>query len=273
MSIGIARSVSRMEQRLDWLDATDPQKRTMGILQSLPFIRAAWTMGFIDYQNPQVCDATGMQYRLTNNNASLFGFDSSAPYAEFDGVNQYLSRADGGAGNWADILGTEGYIPVSQRGLTIGGWFRFDRLTNAEFLAGKNDNTIANLSYQLIFRGDLANDPLRFTIGNGAAADSVDVNITPETGRWYFVAGRYDPGTEIKIYAASGGAVQENTNAVGIPAALNDSNSEFTIGAYSAGAAGAYLDGRASCVFLCAGMLSDAWIRCLYSQFRSIFRV
>lgn len=273
MSIEIARSVARVEKRLQYVESTDPQKRTLAPLASLPFIRAGWTMGFIDYQNPRVCDVTGMGYRLTDNNGPTYGFDLSAPYVEFNGANQWLNRADGGAANWADILGTEAYVPANLRGLTFGGWFYFDRLTNQEFLIAKDNAVAAGSSYRLEFRGDLANDPFRFVISNGAAFTTVTHTLskTVETSRWYYVVGRYDPGTETKIYLGAGDALESSTNVVAIPAALNDSAADLTIGAQSGG--GLYLDGRASCCFLCAGYLSDAWVRCLYSQLREVFRV
>lgn len=273
MTIHVTRSMTKLWKRMGYLESTDPQKRTCAPLVSLPFIRAGWTMGFIDYQNPRVCDVTGMGYRLTDNNAPVYGFDLSAPYAEFDGVNQWLNRADGGAGNWADILGTEAYVPAAQRGLTFGGWFRFDRLTNHEFLIAKDTTVVGTSSYRLSFRGDVANDPFYFVISNGAAFTTVTHTLskTVEISRWYFVVGRYTPGAEIKIYVGAGDAVESSTNVVAIPAALNDSTADLTIGSQSGG--GLYLDGRASCCFLCAGALSDAWVRCLYSQLREIFRV
>lgn len=269
--IGIVRTISRLEESLLRIMTVDPQKRTTAPLMSLPQLRATWTMGQVDYQNPQALDISGGGYHLTNNNVALFGDDLSAPYADFDGVNQYLSRADGGAGNWADITGTEAYIPAAQQGLTLGGWFYFDRITNNETLIAKSDATVAGTAYMLQFRGDLANDPIRFIVGSGVAAFTVELQITPTTGRWYFIAGRYDPGTEITLYIGSGGALVTNTNVVGIPAALVDNGTQFTIGANAV--PGNYLDGKASCCFLCAGFLSDAWVGCLYSQLRSIFRV
>jgi len=273
MSLLLARNMTDARNRIERIEAADRQKRLTAAILSLPYLRAVWTMGAVDYQNPQVQDATGNGYALTNNNTSLFGDNLSAPYAEFDGVNQYLSRADGGAGNWADIVGTELYIPAGQRGLTFGGWFQLDRLTLAEFLIAKGTNVAATESYSLRFRGDVANDPFQFSISNGLAITSIThtSSTTVTTGRWYYVVGRFDPGNEIRLFLGNGSALESTALAVGIPAALNDSATAFTIGA--SGVPGNYLDGKASCCFLCAGLLTDSWVKCLYSQLRSIFRI
>jgi hypothetical protein len=273
MSRDIARRLGLLQGEVERITTTDAQKRQTWALCSLPYLRAAWTMGTIDYQNPQVQDATGNGYALTNNNGSQFGDTLSAPYADFDGVNQNLSRADGGAGNWADILGTETYIPAAQRGLTLGGWFQFDRLTNWEGLFAKYTGVAGASSYELGFRGDLAGDPFQFVVSSGAALLTVQhtPSVATATGQWYYVVGRYTPSTQIDLFVGLGSALESSTLAAGIPAALNDSATQITIGSDSTPAA--YLNGRASCCFLCAGLLSDAWIRCLYSQLRSIFRV
>jgi len=273
MSQEIAQTMGRFWQTAARIQTVEPQQRPLAVLLSIPYLRAAWTMGCVAYVNPQVIDISGNQNHLTNNNVSLFGEVTAAPYTEFDGVNQYLSRADGGAGNWADILGTEAYVPAAQRGLTFGGWFQFDRLTNFEFLIGKSTGVAAASSYWLAFRGDLAGDPFVFSISNGVANTAVQITFSdaPTTGRWYYVVGRYDPGTEIKVFVGSGQPLETNTNVAAIPAALNDSATAFTIGSFGGGAN--YLDGKASCCYLCAGLLSDAWIECIYSQLRSVFRV
>jgi len=218
MGIGIARSIDRMAAHQNRIGTTDPQQRvTQGIVSSLPYLRAGWTMGQVDYQNPYAMDINGNTYPLSSVNGPVFGVEQDRPsiYVEFDGVNQYLSRADGGAGNWADILGTETQIPAGQRGLTFGGWFKFDRLTNAEILIGKGTGVAAASSYYLAFRGDLANDPFQFTISNGAALTAVTLTFsqTVATGRWYFVCGRYTPSTETKIYVGSARASSDRPRA------------------------------------------------------------
>lgn len=271
----IAARLNSLSERVRLLETHGHRTQSFAPFWSLAVARGLWPMGPVDYQAaPQAADVSGLGYHLDNINSANFGNDGAAPYVDFDGVNQYLRRVDGGAGNWADITGAEGYVPAAQRGCTIGGWFQFDRLTNGEWLIGKGTGAAALSSYWLIFRGDLANDPLRFTVSNGAANFQVDAQIAPATATWTYVVGRYDPGAEIKIYAGQGDAspLTTNTNVVGIPAALNDSASDFTIGAPSGGAAN-QLDGRASFCFLCAARLSDEMVRVLYSQTRALFRV
>lgn len=107
------------------------QWRSMcSMLLGTPGLRAAWPMSVVDYQRPECTDISGNGYDLQSANALgdvLFGHDPTpgiAPVAVFSGAaNSYLTRADGGAGNWADITGAEAYIIAAQQGLTMGGWF------------------------------------------------------------------------------------------------------------------------------------------------------
>ena len=275
MSIQVASKIFDLERDTSWMKTSDSQQRLASILLSVPQFRAGWTMAQVDYAAATQANALGTGYPLANNNVATFGADGSAPYCEFDGTNQYLSRADGGAANWADVIGTETYVPAAQQGLTFGGWFYFDRLTNQEFLIGKSTAAAAaTSSYWLEFRGDQAGDPFDLNISNGAAITTIRLTraTAPVAGEWYYVVGRFDPSTELKIYVGNGGPLETAANLAAIPAALNDSAADFTIASLSAGG-GRWLDGKASCCFLCAGALPDTWITCIYSQFRSIFQV
>lgn len=269
----IAGRLNDLDERLRLLETYSARVQTPAVFWNLTALRGLWTQGQVDYQNPYCLDLAGGDYHLDLINAPIFGYDGAAPYIELDGVNQYERRLDGGAGNWADITGGETYVRAAQRGLTLGGWFKFQRLTNQELLIGKSTGVAAASSYHLVFRGDLAGDPIRFVVSTGAAFVSATVTPVVATASWVFVAGRYDPGAELKVYAGigDGSPVQTGTNAVGVPAALPDTASDFTIGSYSGGAS--YLDGRASFCFLCAAMLSDAAIASIYSQTRALYGV
>jgi len=204
------------------------------------------------------------QDRTLNYNGGSYAYTGLVPLLSLGGgAGAYLNRLDEAG---LDILGTEAWI--ADKGLTIGGWFNFDRLTAQEFLIGKASTVAATSSYWLSFRGDVANDPVRFNISDGAALDTVDVQITPSTSSWTFVVGRYDPSTEIKVFAAQG-TLESNTNAVGIPAALNNSGVDFTVGADSTGAN--RLQGDVSACFLCACRLSDTLISSIWHHTRALY--
>ena len=131
----------RYEPNFAWVNAI-----SAGL--ALPALRAFWPMSSADYAAAsRARDIAGSGYHLTPTNTIQFVHANLYFYASFGGTNEYLSRADGGAANWADITGTEGYIPSGQRGLTLGGWFWFDDTpppAAQEILIGKRSNAAGN---------------------------------------------------------------------------------------------------------------------------------
>lgn len=241
-------------------------KSAASVLLAIPGLRGAWTLGDFD-ENGDQYDPNGQGRTLSYQGNPTYNYDGLAPYLDLDGTGDYLNRADEAG---LDILGTETSVAAACRGLTLGLWFNPDRLTAQEFLIGKATGVTATSSYWLEFRGDVANDPVRFTVSDGAAVDTVDVaSVVDATSEWYFAAGRYDPGAEIKAYVGHGGVLSTNTNLVGIPAALNNSGADFTIGSFSGGAS--YLDGQVSLAFLSGMYLSDTIVASIYQQIRALF--
>jgi len=118
-----------------------------------PVVRGFWPMSAVAYINPQGLDITANGNHLTNNNSCDFGYDNLVPYVHFDGVNQNLTRADGGVGNWADVIGNEAYVVAADQGLTIYLWVYFDNAIGAnEGLFAKGDNDERCLLCETIFK-------------------------------------------------------------------------------------------------------------------------
>lgn len=260
--VGLLRAdfQARYEPNFAW-------KSAASVLRSIPGLRCAYTMGSFD-ENGDQFDVSGQGRTLSYNGNPTYGYRDLAPFLDLDGTGDYLSRADEAG---LDILGTETYVAAAARGLTCGIWFRPDRLTNQEFLLAKDTTVAATSSYRLEFRGDVANDPVRFVVCDGAAFYTVAMTgVVDATGEWYFAAGRYDPSTETKVWAAAAGTLQSNTLAVAIPAALNNSNAQLTIGAQSAGG-GALLDGAVSMAWLSCMYLTDAQVATIWEQTRAMF--
>ena len=269
----IAHRLNDLDARLRMLETHGHRVQSIAPYFSLGAARAIWSMGSVDIANPIAADISGNGYDLDAINTPVFGTEGASPYVWFNGTTQYLRKVDGGAGAWADILGTEPYVTAAERGLTLGGWFKPYRLTNNEFLMGKSTGVAATSAYSLVFQGAVANDPVLFSISTGAAFVSATVQPGISASSWVFVAGRYDPSTEIKVYVGIGDAepIQTATTVAGIPATLPDVAADFTIGSYSGGAS--YFSGRASRCFLCASMLSDEMIHLIYSQTRALYGV
>jgi len=239
-------------------------KSAVSALLALPGLRAAWSMSSVDYAAAtQARDVSGGAYHLTNNNTATFGYwaNSLIPCVTFDGVNQNLTRADGGAGNWADIIGTEAYIAAGQRGLTLGCW------VNAASFVALLPFIFDKLNAYYIYFGGAGNNQPAFQLFDTIGGFPVVTSTTVCTATaWYFVCGRFTPGT-MDIYvndsltsAAAAGSV-----------AIVDSAGQFTIG--SSGAPGNYFSGSMSLCFLCAASLSDSIIKAFYQQTRAMYGV
>ena len=230
---------------------------------ALPALRALWPMSSVDYAAAtQARDVSGGAYHLTNNNSVSFRHDNLVSMADFGGANQYLSRADGGAVNWADITGTEAWIPAAQRGMYMGGWFRFDGTGAINNVMGKW--SVGNESYYL---QRTAGDVMQFGIHDGVAPDVISSSVTIAQDTWYCVVGRFDPSTSVDIFVNG----TWDTNGVGITAAIQDGAAAFTIGVLATLAN--YMDGKASLCFLGACDVSDAIVECFYNQTRTMFGV
>lgn len=231
---------------------------------ALPGLRGFWPMSSVNYQaTDRAIDVGGQGNHLTANGSGNinFGFDNLAPYARFVSANsQYLNRADGGAANWSDITGTETYIITP--GLTFIAWIYFAGAAAAnEYVMAKR--SAASISYWML---RTAAGLLQFAVNDGISSFAVaDGSLSGTT--WYFVAGRFVPANEIKIW------INDDTyTSIASPvASIQDTAQNFTLGSRSDGAA--YFNGRQSMVALCASALSDAIIGQLYHQTRTMYGV
>ena len=258
------------ESEMKFNPETSAWQMAVSTFLGLPGLRAFWPMSSVDYAAAnRARDISGQGYHLTDNNTPTFNFDGLAPYVEFDGVNQYLSRIDGGAANWADVTGTETYIDAGVRGLTFGGWFYLDTAAgaNKESLITKGTLGAATSSYMLFIQQG-STEP-RLFLSDGAATNIHGTGASIGTLTWTFIVGKYiAAGPTSVVYINN----IINIDLVGIPAApLNDSAIDFNIGALNS--ASNFLDGRASLCFLCAAALSDATILAMYDQTRGLFGV
>lgn len=275
MDIETVQKLTDIGRRLDTQELPEKSSDLISPFLALPALRAFWPMSAVDYTNPQALDIGGGSYHLTNNNVATFGYDPNqvlVPCVFLDGVNQYLSRADGGAANWADVTGTEAFIEntiVGARGLTFGGWF----LNDTHDTVGDLDGLIAKTTY--------AGNQVSYLLGHnvigtynfassslGTIADITSVGSQfISLGIWHFAVGRFDPSTTKAIF------VDGVKNSIATAhASIFDSTAPLTIGAYNAGANN-FMDGRASLCFLCAAALSDATISSLFQQSRAAFGV
>ena len=238
---------------------------------ALPGLRAFWPLSSVGYAvASRALDLGGAGNHLSDNNTCDFAYSGLIPYVIFDGVNQYLNRADGGAANWADILGTEAYIATAAQGLSFGGWFypaAWPGPGGEHGLMSKwDDNAVNQRGYKLTLLGT---NQFRFEISStGVNVFTVTSTITGAVNNWYHVVGTYDPGAEIAIFING----EPTTNAAAIPANLFDNTADFMIGRYSTAAA-RYMQGNATLCWLSAMWYDDYQVKALYEQSRALFGV
>jgi hypothetical protein len=137
---------------------------------SIPMLRGLWLMNSVD-ENSLVYDASHQGRALTYNGMGTFSSYLLAPVIDFRGTDDYLSRTDEAG---LDLIGDETCVPAYHLGITTGGWFCFDRVTNNEGLITKGtDGSPVNSNFKLSFRGDIA-DKARFAVHNGGNIYLVD---------------------------------------------------------------------------------------------------
>ena len=233
------------------------------MFQALPGLRGFWPMSAFD-SSGNAYDQSGHGHTLTYNGNPRYDFDGLAPYIRFDGTGDYLSRADEAD---LDILGTETYVAAGHRGITLGGWFRPENVTNTMSLISKW--APANFSYILQADGAAGGDPVIFYMSDdGANTSSASSTTGFSANEWQFMAGRFNDaltGKELAVWLND-----EMTSAASARASIFNGNADFNISGNNSGSN--LLTGRASMCFLCAVALHDSTVWNIYQQTRALFR-
>lgn len=234
-----------------------------GEFLGLPGLRGYWPMGAFDSSGNAI-DQSGNGRTLTYTGNPGHNFTTQgASYLDLDGTGDFLTRADEAG---LDIIGTESYVNSVVRGLTIGGWFRQDTLGAVDGLIGKWTDSGNQQGYLLLtVAGDIT-----FAISSTGSTSTQYVHPTTISATtWYFIAGRFDPSTEMAIFLND----DKQVTTTSIPASIFVNSAALQVGVYNAGAAGTTLDGRVSNLFLCAMVLSDTAIDNIFQGTRGFYGV
>ena len=252
-------------ERLRDLETAEVAPDIISPYLALPGLRGFWPMSSVGVAG-QTIDLQGLGNHLVLAGNPVFNYVGLVPYCDYDGVGDFHSITDAASANAFDIIGNEGYIDPATQGLTVGGWFYFDRLAANETLISKNG--VAG-TYSYTVRKDVTDDVRIYVSNNGVAivsTPSLAISLTT----WHFIVGVFSPSgasNEVRIHRDGGIA----TIAAGI-AALNNTAVDFEISGRNNGALN-LLDGRASLCFVCAEAASRPIISALYQQTRSAFGV
>lgn len=214
-------------QRGDYFARNEPNaawSHAVSDHQLLPALHAFWpTSAHHDTHVNVYADDIACGYDLTLNNTPLFQLWNLGlpPCIRFNvpGSN-YLEHPDDGQ---FDILGTEAHVLTAQRGLALGGWFRWIDRTGQQGLMSKWTSIGNQRSYRIYKNAAHA---IIFEISNGGAA--VDATVTSSgtvsNDIWYHIVGRFIPGTAMDIYIDA-----VRTSAATAVASIFHSNAVFNV--------------------------------------------
>lgn len=163
----------------------------------------------------------------------------------------------GGAGG-----DTQPYMNAALRGLTLGGWFYFDGAAAADEYLMARWNPGVLQAYRLL---RLAAGTIQGSIDAGGGAVSVTTTATVGALAWTWIVLRFDPSTTMDIFVNR----DITTLAVGVPATIQNTALDFTIGADHLG--GNCFDGRIGRGFVCAAVLPDVTINHIFDTTRAAY--
>jgi len=244
----------------DFWHRQDALPGIFGLGLGLAGVRGYWPTSAFDGSG-NMSDMSGQNRELTNDGYPEYAYVNLAPYVLLDG-NDNFSRADEPG---LSITGTEAYVDVGYRGLTMGCWVYFDNAIGAtETLMAKWDTAVAaNKSYRLV---RLATGGATFQIYNAGIGAVTCTGCFTTAQQWYFIASRFTPSEELAIFV--NGVWSTAATAI---ASITDTGEDFTLGCTSNLAE--YMTGRLSNLWLCAMALPDERIESKYEWERTLYGV
>lgn len=238
-------------------------QHVIGAFLSIPLgLRAFYPMG------PFARDLSGYGNEMTYVGGDWrYASGCAVPHYRCNGTSgQYLYCATTMA---HEITGTENPVVSYNRGMTIGGWYKPERITNAEALFNKWGAS-GNYSYSLSTQGATAGDPIAFTISNtGTAFDTVYSTSGFSANTWYWMVGRYAPGdTDEELAVMIDDEITKDSCSY---TSIYNSTASLNIGASVSGS-NPFLGGIAL-QFLCASALDDNVLGLLYDISKDLFNI
>jgi len=227
----------------------------------IPGLVGFWPMSSVQRSTGNAYDVSGQGRVLSYNGNPTYNIHNNlAPYIDFDGTGDYLSRADE---TDLDILGTETIYAAAVRGLTLGAWLNPQVLPGAgrADIIAKWEDTTPDRSYRLSIDSTGA---FQFLISDDGTNSDITMSAVQTVNSWYFVVGRFEPSAFVEV-CVNGVWTQQAT----ARASVNNGATAFTIGARSDG--GREYEGYASLCFLSANALPDALIEYLYQRSKPLF--
>lgn len=234
----------------------------IAIGQMLLGLRGLWTFSAMNESNV-VMDASFQARHVTPAGNPTYALYGLTPYTNLIAASsRYHFRADEAGLDFASVP------------LTLASWVWFEAASTGVIsgIASKwNTLAAANQRSYRIYKDD--RDSFRFGVSsNGVATTTVTLPGVYETGRWFFVAGRYTQSSEMAIFVGTAdGTLHKNINTTAIPASIFGSTAMLGLGYTTDGGAEYYLTGRQSCSWMCAYAQPDYVIRAFFDHTRALY--
>lgn len=241
------------------LDPSYAWGQAIGGILLTPALRGLWSGGSID-EHKGIVDLSGQGRELVAINTLTQGRYGIIPYIDFTRASsEYLKRV------------TEVGLEITG-GLTCWAWVYFDvESSGVETGIISKWYTVGDKRGYVLYKS--AGDAFTFAISStglvGTVATIGDAAANYVISKWWFLAGRFEPSTEIALMVgnATSGAHTWYKKAVVIPAAIYGTDEAFEIGRYNRTN---YLDGRIPLFGIAQEHLTDTEVWNIFSQTRPL---
>lgn len=251
--VQIERRVGRLE-RIETPVSTN-NAGIVGQMLAVPGIRCFYPVSAQDESGQlQPFGATTTAMFDAGTSEVTYFTSGSATWCRFDGTN-YMTRAALGTNITACYTFTES----AYQGLTVGGWFRFDSAAAgaSEMLISKASEGASAVNYYL-YR--TATGSTGFAVSENGTTLVTACATTLAASTMYHLVGRFKSGSCVEIFI---NGTRVRTVATSVSSLYVNNNVNFRVGA-TGNATGLFTGGWATCWFLSAHNLSDAWITSIY---------
>lgn len=232
--------------------------RIISLFQRWRGLRGLWFTPNVD-ESGDIFDLTGQGRTLTRQGAPFVTGAQLIAFQQYSGAAEYHDRASEAG---LEITGTNTIYSAGTRGISMGGWFRFDVLPGADVgLISKWTEGAGTRGY--ILAVDPANRPYTSVSSNGTAFSTLTASTAiTANDRWYFIAMSWRPSTSHLLWVGDSlGNFTAYSSLVGVSASIFvNAAIDFELMAHSAGANAT--DGACAIAFLSAMQNPDrqAWM-------------
>lgn len=197
-------------------------------------------------------------------------------------LRRWVNFGGGGAFYTPDTVytsprGNEGAVVAANRGLTVMAWVRpttgadsFNRDIISKWDAGSG----ATQRSWRFFRQLSSPQPVEFQVSSDGATNAATVASTNTIAidQWRFVAARWTPSSEVKVWEGHTGGLTENVNTTSVPSLLFDSTAPLAVGVVNVTAGGTnFWLGDMSLIALCRVAVPDIFINTIFGATAPLF--